>query len=63
MLNVIDGDPKCVSCHGHCEQSVCEVKMSDGGSNKIVDFGEIPISSKKEKFVQLKNKGRYPAVF
>jgi hypothetical protein len=37
--------------------------MSDGGSNKIVDFGEIPISSKKEKFVQLKNKGRYPAVF
>ena len=43
---------------------MCELKVTDGGgNNKIVDFGEIPISSKKEKYVQIKNKGRYPAVY
>lgn len=59
-LKVFDGKNVDILCRGICDQAQCEVKNLP---DKRIDFGEIPISSRQEKHVTLRNKYRTPVVF
>ena len=47
VLKVKDGIDKVISCHGICDTASCQIKTTGTEKNKV-DFGEIPISSRKE---------------
>ncbi len=62
VLKVQDGFDKVIGCHGICETTSCQIKTSGPEKNKV-DFGEIPISSRKEQAVTIKNTCNIPVVF
>jgi len=54
---VEDGDPQTLYCTGYVQEARCSFKSGP------LDFGEIPVSEARTKFIYLKNNHKNPVIF